>query len=111
MNLIPIWELIIERNIFSCLDYSYINNRIQRSSKYDSLMRSLLKFVPTVSPLYYNSLKRNNNFSTEFLMESLKHSLNSVAVENPKLYLEWSPTKVVDLVYDDNTVNKVLKNC
>lgn len=111
MNLIPIWELIIERNIFSRMNYSCINEKIQRSNEYDSLIKSLLKFVPTVSPLFYNSLKQNNDFSIEFLMESLKHSLNSVAIENPKLYLEWSPKNVVDLESDDNTVNKVLKNC
>lgn len=109
MNLIPIWELIIERHIFNCINYSFDNDKIQRNNIYDSLIKSLLKFVPTISPFYYNSLKKNTDFSVDFLMESLKHSMNSIAVENPKLYLKWS-SKYIDLENHNNSINEVLNN-
>ncbi|VVC30846.1 ATPase, dynein-related, AAA domain,von Willebrand factor, type A,AAA+ ATPase domain,P-loop [Cinara cedri] len=106
INLIPIWELIIERNIFSYINYNFINDKIQIRNGYDSLIKPLLKFVPTVSPFYYNSLKKNKVFSIEFLTESLKHSMNSVAIDNPELYFAWSPKKVMELEDQENAVNQ-----
>jgi len=95
-NLIPLWELVIERNFLARISFSSLNeNHDYIRSKHYGLMQSLLKFVPTVSPFYCNSLK--HKFSVEFLIEALKYSMNSVAVENPMLYLEWSPKNVDNL--------------
>jgi len=104
LNLIPLWELVIERNFLARINYSILNEDDYFHNKHYDFMQSLLKFVPTVSPLYCNSLKYN--FTVEFLIEALKYSMNSVAVENPMLYLEWSPKKVDDLE-NHNTANEV----
>lgn len=96
LNLIPLWELIIERTFLTQFNYSLTNHNTQRTTKHHLFIKSLLQFVPTVSPFYYNALKNNEDFSIELLIEALKHSMNSVAVENPKLYLEWSPEKIVN---------------
>ncbi|KAE9533494.1 hypothetical protein AGLY_009132 [Aphis glycines] len=95
LNLIPLWELVIERNFLSRINYSILNEDDYYHNKQYDFMKLLLKFVPTVSPFYCNSLKYD--FTIEFLTEALKYSMNSVAVENPKLYLEWTPKKVDDL--------------
>jgi len=104
LNLIPLWELVIERNFLSRINYSILNEDDYFHNKHYDFMKSLLKFVPTVSPVYCNSLKYN--FTVEFLIEALKYSMNSVAVENPKLYLEWSPQKIDNLENHD-TINEV----
>ncbi|XP_060859886.1 midasin [Metopolophium dirhodum] len=103
LNLIPLWELVIERNFLSRINYSILNEDDYFHNKHYDFMQSLLKFVPTVSPVYCNSLKYN--FTVEFLTEALKYSMNSVAVENPKLYLEWSPKKIDNLENHD-TINE-----
>lgn len=104
LNLIPLWELIIERNFLSRISYSILNEDNYYHNKHYDFMKLLLKFVPTVSPFYCNSLKYD--FTVEFLTEALKYSMNSVAVENPKLYLEWTPKKVDDLE-NQNIVDEV----
>jgi len=104
LNLIPLWELVIERNFLSRISYSILNEDDYYHNKQYDFMKLLLKFVPTVSPFYCNSLKYD--FTVEFLTEALKYSMNSVAVENPKLYLEWTPNKVDDLE-NPNTVDEV----
>lgn len=96
LNLIPLWELIIERTFLTHFKYSLTTGKSQKTSKHYLFVESILKYVPTVSPFYYNTFKHNENFSIELLIEGLKHSMNSAAVENPKLYLEWSPKKIVD---------------
>lgn len=108
LNLIPLWELIIERNLLT-FTRMLLKGNIQRS-KIRPFMKSLLHFVPTVSPFYYNSLKNNKLLATEFLLEALKHSMNSIAVENPKLYLEWSPRRGVELEKDNDQINEVFNN-
>lgn len=103
-SLIPLWELVIERNFLTHINNCLLSVDDDFENKHYKFMQSLLKFVPTVSPLYCISLKYN--FSVEFLIEALKYSMNSVAVENPKLYLEWSPKKL-DNLDNDATVNEV----
>jgi len=103
-NLIPLWELVIERKFLAHINYSLSPKDDYFYNKHYAFMQSLLKFVPTVSPFYCNSLKYN--FSVEFLIEALKYSMNSVAVENPMLYLNWSPKKVDNLENHD-TVDEV----
>lgn len=103
-NLIPLWELVIERNFLARIKYSLFKKDDYFHKKHYDFMKSLLKFVPTVSPFYCNSLKRD--FTIAFLIEALKYSMNSVAVENPMLYLEWSPKKI-DNSENHDAVNKV----
>lgn len=109
ISLIPLWELLIERCFFTHINYSLIKKKSQSSIKYYSFIKSLLQLIPTVSPFYYNALKKKDNFNIEFLMEGLKHSMNSVAVVNPKLYLEWPCT----IVYEkhEDTINEVFNYC
>lgn len=96
LNLIPLWELIIERTFLTHFKCLLTNDNTQRATQHNLFIQSLLQFVPTVSPFYYNAFKHNDDFSIELLIEALKHSMNSAAVENPKLYLEWSPKELVD---------------
>lgn len=103
-NLIPLWELVIERNFLTYISYSLLKENNHFHNKHYDFMQSLLKFVPTVSPFYCNSLKYR--FNVEFLIEALKYSMNSVAVENPMFYLEWSP-KNVDNLENHDTVDVV----
>lgn len=105
LNLIPLWELVIERNFLSHIYYSILNDDDYFHNKHYDFMQMLLQFVPTVSPIYCNSLKYS--FSIDFLIEALKYSMNSIAVKNPQLYLEWSPKKVAELENHD-TINEVL---
>lgn len=108
LNLIPLWELIIERN-FLIFTRMLLKGNIRRS-KVHPFTKSLLQFVPTVSPFYYNSLKNEKLLATEYLLEALKHSMNSIAVENPKLYLEWSPKRSVELEKNNDQINEVFNN-
>lgn len=108
INLIPLWELIIERCLFINMNYCLNEDKSQRSIKHYSFIKLLLQLVPTISPFYYNALKRNDNFDLELLMEGLKHSMNSIAVINPKLYLEWSHT-ILHEKHEDTTT-EVLTN-
>ncbi|XP_025407976.1 midasin-like [Sipha flava] len=101
-NLIPLWEYVIERNFFIRINYSFTKNPIYNKYKSTKL---LLQYVPTVSPYYHNSLNNDNEFSVEFLLEGLKHSMNSVAVENPKSFLEWS-SKNIEIQNSDEIINK-----
>jgi hypothetical protein len=105
-NLIPLWEYVIERNFFIRINYSFTKNPIYNKYKSTKL---LLQYVPTVSPYYHNSLNNDNEFSVEFLLEGLKHSMNSVAVENPKSFLEWS-SKNIEIQNSDEIINKVFIN-
>lgn len=107
INLIPLWELIIERISFTHINYSFHNDDAQKRIVNSTFTKSLLHFVPTVSPYYYTSLREKKQISIEWLLEALKHSMNSVAVENPKLYLDWSPKKVIDLEKLDDSNNEV----
>lgn len=107
LNLIPLWELIIERTFLTHFNYSLTNDNTQRTTNYYPFIKSLLQFVPTVSPFYYNSLKNNEDFSVELLIEAFKHSMNSAAVENPKLYLEWSSQNTVDTEKHVNNIEEV----
>lgn len=107
IDLIPLWELIIERISFSHINYTFHNGDTQKRNVYSTFTKSLLHFVPTVSPYYYTSLRENKQISVEWLLEVLKHSMNSVAVESPKLYLDWSLKKVINLEKLDDTNNEV----
>lgn len=108
LNLIPLWELIIERN-FLTFTRILLKGNVEKSKNH-TFMKSLLRFVPTVSPFYYNSLKNNKLLATEFLLEALKHSMNSIAVESPNLYLEWSPKRGVELEKHNDQINEVFDN-
>jgi len=110
LNLIPLWELIIERNFLTHIEPSLSNGNTQKPVNNNLCMKWLLQFVPTVSPFYYNSLKTNDSFTINVLMEALKHSMNSVAIENPTSYLEWSSNKVVDLEKHNVDINEVFNN-
>lgn len=107
LNLIPLWEFVIEKNFFIHINYDLTSN--PKDNKYKSFTKLLLQFVPTVSPYYCNSLENDKDFSAELLLEALKHSMNSVAVENPKLYLEWSSNNV-EIQNSDEIMNKVFIN-
>lgn len=106
INLIPLLELIIERCFFTHIKNGLNEDSSQRSIKHYSFIKSLLQLVPTVSPFYYNTLKNNHSFNIEFVMECLKHSMNSIAVDNPKLYLEWSYKNVFEK--QEDTIIEVL---
>jgi len=110
LNLIPLWELIIERNFLTLIESSLFNGNTQKPVNNHLFMKFLLQFVPTVSPFYHNSLKTNDSFTINVLMEALKHSMNSVAIENPKSYLEWSSNKVVALEKHNVDINEVFNN-
>lgn len=107
LTLIPLWEIIIERNILTPINY--IENKSGNSIKNYTFIKSVLEFVPTVSSFYCYSFKNNNGFHAELLTEALKHSMSSVAVENPKLYLEWTPRKFSVVEKQDTPVDEVLK--
>lgn len=104
LNLIPLWELVIERNFLTHITYNLKDDK--NSINFKSFTKSLLRFVPTVSPYYCNSSENNKGFLSEFLMEAFKHSMDSIAVENPKLYLEWSSDNV-KIQDSDEIFNKV----
>lgn len=107
LNLIPLWELIIERNFLIHINHNFIKNDGQSSNKDFHFMKSLLHFVPTVSPFYYHSLNNSKKIGIHFLTEALKHSMKSVAVYNPKLFLEWSPNKIDNLETHEDITTQV----
>lgn len=109
LNLIPLWELVIERNFFIIANGDDIEQRSVTNYTFYSYLKALLLFVPTVSPLYYNSLNFFHNIDINLLVQGLNHSLNSVAVENPNLYLDWSPNKNIN-VKNHDTTSEVLYN-
>lgn len=108
LNLIPLWELIIERSFLVHINYTLNNDISQDGLKYHSFIKSLLYFVPTVAPFYFTALNDdyNKSFTIKTLMEALNHSMNSVAVENPKLYLN-SSSRNINLENHDETTNEV----
>lgn len=111
LNLIPLWEFVIERNFLTHINYNLINDKIPGTDiKHKSFSKLLLQFVPTVSPYYYYSLENKEGLSAEFLIEALKHSMNSVAIKNPKLFLELSSNNVVKIQDSDDVNNKVFIN-
>lgn len=106
LKLIPLWELIIERNLLTHINYTNHKKKIDSIRNY-AFIKSVLQFVPTVSPFYCHSLKTNDKFPVESLIEALKHSMTSVAVETPKVYLKWPYNKNETEIQD---VNEVLYN-
>jgi len=110
LNLIPLWELIIERNFLTLIKSSLCNKNTEKLIDKHLLMKLLLQFVPTVSPFYCNSLKANDSFTIILLMEALKHSMTSIAVENPRSYLEWSSNKIFNLEKNSADINEVFNN-
>lgn len=103
LKLIPLWELIIERNLLTHIKYKSYKKNISSVRNY-SFFKSVLHYVPTVSPFYCHSIKNSNKFAVESLIEALKHSMTSVAVETPKIYLEWPYNKNEMEIQDDTEV-------
>lgn len=103
LKLIPLWELIIERNLLTHIYYTNHKKNISSLRNY-SFFKSVLQYVPTVSTFYCHSIKNNDKFPVESLIESLKHSMSSVAVKAPKIYLEWPYNKNEMEIKDDNEV-------
>lgn len=101
LNVIPLWELIIERNFLTLIKSHLFNENNQKPID-NTFMELLLQVIPTVSPLYYKSLK--NNSIVNVLIEALGHSMNSIAMKSPKLYLEWSSNEFVDLEKQNDEV-------
>ncbi|XP_050541449.1 midasin [Daktulosphaira vitifoliae] len=105
LKLLPLWELIIEK-LFLVLVHLYFDSKNTFTTNNNIMFsKSLLQYIPTVSPFYYHSLK-SNQVSIDFLLEALKHSLNSVAVDCPTIFLELSDNKNVCLHKQDEIIDK-----
>lgn len=103
LKLIPLWELLIERHLLTHISYTNRKKNINNIINY-SFFKLVLQYIPTVSPFYCHSITNNNKFPVESLIEALKHSMTSVAVKTPKIYLEWPYNKNEMEIQDDNEV-------
>lgn len=104
LNLIPLWELIIQKNLLTHINY--VDDMSESNTRNYAFIKSVLQFVPTVSPYFFHSSTNNQGFPIESLNEALKHSMSSVAVDDPKLYLEWLTSKM-EVEEQDDFINKV----